>query len=275
MLEITWLGVSLSHRIKGLQAVFGQLSPFLLMLILGIPAQAMTAVLLCSHHAFRLTARPGSSHSRCGRRAQPLSDPQLILPGMTLESGQGNVKFWLVQFPLQGVEVIFSPFRELIRNNSLPKHRLISTLKSELGILHVFKKKCRELPQDEPQEGAVCWEAASSPCPSQEMHFSSWHIHFGTPTPTQQSLCRHPLPLDTLQMLIQSLPFSLSHMEVTAILFLLQFWKGMREKWVFFMFQEDRHLSLSWQQLLCWGRGDAQSSWRGNGAGCKCLDCCW
>lgn len=116
------------------------------MLILGIPAQAMTAVLLCSHHAFRLTARPGSSHSRCGRRAQPLSDPQLILPGMTLESGQGNVKFWLVQFPLQGVEVIFFPFRELIRNNSLPKHRLISTLKSELGILHVFKKKMQRAP---------------------------------------------------------------------------------------------------------------------------------
>lgn len=126
-------GVSLSHRIKGLQAVFGQLLPFLLILILGIPAQAMTAVLLCSHHAFRLTARPGSSHSRCGRRVQPLSDPQFILPGMTLEFGEGNVKFWLVQFPLQGAEVIFSPFRELIRNNSLAKHRLVSTQKSGLG----------------------------------------------------------------------------------------------------------------------------------------------
>lgn len=104
--------------------------------------------------------------------------------------------------------------------------------------------------------GAVCWEAASSPCPSQEIHFSSWHIHFGTPTPTQQSLCRHPFLLDILQMLIQSLPFSLSCIAVTAILFLLQFWKGVREKWVFFMFQEDGNLCLSWQQLLCWGRGD-------------------
>lgn len=46
-------------------------------------------------------------------------------------------------------------------------------------------------------------------------------------------------------------------MAVTAILFLLRVSKGAREKWVFFRFQEDGHLCLSWQLLLCWGRGDA------------------
>lgn len=212
-------------------------------------------------------------------RGHSPSDLQLILPGTNLESGEGNVKFWFMQFPLQRVEVIFSPFRELIRNNSLPKHRLVSTQKSGLGIVHVLKKnKCRELPQDEPQEGAVCWEAASSPCSSQEMHFSSWHTHFGTPTPTQQSLCRHPFPLDILQMLIQSLPFSLSHTALTGIIFLLQFWKDVRKKQVVFMFQKDRHL---WAGSSSSAEGErmhlpyAQSSWKGNGAGCECLDCCW
>lgn len=55
MLQITRLRVSPSQRIKGFQVVFKQLLPFLLKLILGIPAQARTAVLLCSHHAFRQT----------------------------------------------------------------------------------------------------------------------------------------------------------------------------------------------------------------------------
>lgn len=92
MLKITRLRVSLPQRIKGLQVVFRELLPFLLMLILGIPTQATTVVLLCSHHAFRQTALAALTASVAGGQSPSLTHNSSLHERLW-GSEEGNVKF--------------------------------------------------------------------------------------------------------------------------------------------------------------------------------------
>lgn len=99
------------------------------------------------------------------------------------------------------------------------------------------------------------------------------------PTPPQQSLCQQPFSLGIFQTLIQSFPSSLSHDNNCRSIFARDLKWCKRNEWVFSGVRKMGSSACVGSRSFAGGEGMrlpcAQSSWKGNGAGCKCRDRCW